>query len=123
MSPVEKSVLLIDDDFEYARLLAIHLAHFGYAVETVHNGKDGVERAKQKPDIILLDVIMPVIDGYEVCRRLQDNKETKDIPLIMLTGRDDIEQKLKDLKLKVNGYINKPFDIKELVNLMTKVLK
>ena len=125
VTALDKEILLIDDDFEYARLLAKKLTSHGYVVYNAYSGKDGIQKAKtlHKPDIILLDVIMHEMSGYEVCLKLREDKEVKGIPIIMLTATENAKEILEKLKVKADGYIMKPFEVKDLVDRIESVLK
>ncbi len=108
-------VLVIDDNAVIIRLASLLLAKKGHCVQTANNGSDGIALAKSfKPHVILLDVMMPEIDGYEVCRCLKAVAETKDIPIIILTSRAEIIDKVKGLELGAADYVQKPFDHEEL---------
>jgi diguanylate cyclase (GGDEF)-like protein len=108
-------VLVIDDNAVIKRLASILLAKKGHSVETATNGPEGIMFAKSfHPHVILLDVMMPEIDGYEVCRCLKSDDQTKDIPIIMVTSRAEIVDKVKGLELGAADYVQKPFDHEEL---------
>jgi len=109
-------VLIIDD----SKLITLFgkdvLSGVGHEVITAEDGESGIEKAKkEKPDVILLDVIMPGIDGYEVCQRLKADPDTKDIAIIMFTSRDEPTDKIKGLELGAQDYVTKPFDPGELI--------
>ena len=120
---IEKDILLIDDDFEYARLLSFYITNQGYTAYSAYNGKEGLEQAKYHPDLILLDLIMPDMNGYEVCSKLQEDKDTRDIPIIMLTATEDAKEHFKKLRLRVDDYITKPFEFKDLLVRIERILK
>jgi len=108
-------VLVIDDNAVIIRLASLLLAKKGHSVKTATNGSDGIALARSfKPHVILLDVMMPEIDGYEVCRCLKADEDTKDIPIIILTSRAEIIDKVKGLELGAADYVQKPFDHEEL---------
>jgi two-component system, cell cycle response regulator len=108
-------ILVIDDNAVIKRLATMLLSKKGYSVETASSGSEGIVCAKSfKPHVILLDVMMPEIDGYEVCRCLKSEAETKDIPIIMVTSRAEIVDKVKGLELGAADYIQKPYDHEEL---------
>ena len=83
----KKHILLVDDEVDFAQTLALRIELRGYEVSIVHSGEEALRKAKEKPDLILLDVMMPVMGGYEVCRRLRQDNQTKHIPIIMLTAK------------------------------------
>lgn len=108
-------VLIIDDDVIACENLAALLKSDYYEVYIFNNGKDALEQAvKIKPDIILLDVMMPEIDGFEVCQRLRENPILCNIPIIMITALDDRESKLRGIEIGADDYISKPYDRLEL---------
>lgn len=115
MSDQTGRVLVIDDNAVIKRLASILLLKKGYVVEVAANGAEGINLAKSfQPHVILLDVMMPEIDGYEVCRCLKSDVQTKDIPIIMVTSRAEIVDKVRGLELGAADYIQKPFDHEEL---------
>ena len=104
------TILCIDDDHDILNLLEKILAGAGYAVITATDGKQGLSEARnRKPDLILLDVIMPGMDGYEVCKKIKDKEETKNIPIIFITAKNEDEDEAKGLKMGAVDYIRKPF--------------
>lgn len=111
------SVILVADDEPINRaLLQRRLEKGGYKVILVENGKDAVEAAQNLlPNLIILDVMMPVMDGLEACKRIKENASTNDIPVIFLSARDEIEIKVNGLILGANDYILKPFKAEELM--------
>lgn len=109
-------VLIIDDSKLITHFGKDILSGKGYEVITAGDGVAGIENAqKEKPDVILLDVVMPGIDGYEVCRRLKADSDTKDIAIIMFTSKSEPTDKIKGLELGAQDYITKPFDSGELI--------
>ena len=108
-------LLLVEDDFDVAEMLVMYFEAMQYQVLHADNGKDGIEIAKKQfPDLILLDVMLPDMDGYEICYRLRNMSMTKFIPTIFLTQKDERADKVKGLELGADDYITKPFDIDEL---------
>lgn len=108
-------VLVVDDDLFNLTVVGDELSSLGYSVVTAFNGKDAIEIAQDsRPDVILLDVVMPVMDGYEVCKRLKELEATKYIPVVMLTALKDTESKYKGLEAGAIEFINKPPDMVEL---------
>lgn len=108
-------VLIVDDDTFNLTVVGDELSSLGYAVVTALNGEDALKVAQDsRPDVILLDVVMPEIDGYEVCRRLKESEATKYIPVIMLTALADKGSKHKGLEAGAIEFLNKPPDIAEL---------
>lgn len=110
-----KRLLVIEDDFDVAEMLLMYFTSYQYEVFHADSGLAGVEMARTKyPQLILLDVMMPDIDGYETCSRIRHMTLTKYIPIIFLTQRDERANKVKGLELGADDYITKPFDIDEL---------
>jgi diguanylate cyclase (GGDEF)-like protein len=113
----EKPIILVADDISVNRtLLQRHLENSGYRVFLAENGKQALEVAQEhQPDLIILDVMMPEMDGLEACRRLKELPATSDIPIIFLSSLDETEIKVSGLTLGANDYINKPFKAEELL--------
>ena len=108
-----KNILIIEDESSIVDILAFNLKREGYAVRAAADGQTGLDIAlRDPPDLILLDVMLPVMDGYEICRRLR--KAKSNTPIIMLTAREDEEDKVLGLELGADDYITKPFSMKEL---------
>ncbi|MGJ3239374.1 MAG: response regulator [Anaerolineae bacterium] len=108
-------LLLIEDDFDVAEMLLIYFKSQNYEVLHADNGADGIELARTRfPSLILLDVMLPDMDGYEICYRLRNLSLTKYIPTLFLTQKDERASKVKGLELGADDYITKPFDIDEL---------
>jgi len=109
-------VLIVDDSRLIAHVGKTILKACGHEVLVASDGQAGVETAKAEiPDLILLDVIMPVMDGYEVCQHLKEEDRTKEIPIIMLTSKAETADKVKGLQMGALDYVTKPFDETELV--------
>ena len=108
-------ILAVDDNPINLKLLTRTLINSNYQIFTADSGSRALTLARQeKPDLILLDVILPDIDGYEVCRNLQDNEETKSIPVIFLSAKNESVDKAKGLALGAVDYLTKPFDAMEI---------
>lgn len=108
-------LLIVEDDFDISNMLRIYFSGLGYDVEIAPRGSDALEKTRQNmPHLIVLDIMLPDIDGYEVCRRLRTNTRTSHIPVIFLTQKDERSDKLQGLELGADDYITKPFDIEEL---------
>ncbi|MGE4272223.1 MAG: response regulator transcription factor [Desulfitobacterium sp.] len=109
-------ILLVEDDVMIQELVTFNLEREGYTVETVDEGKSALEfLKKEKPDLILLDVMLPELDGFEVCKAIRGNTETANLPIIMLSARDEIADKVVGLELGADDYITKPFSPRELL--------
>lgn len=108
-------LLLIEDDFDVAEMLLIYFKSQNYEVMHADNGAEGIELARTRfPNLILLDVMLPDMDGYEICYQLRHMSLTKYIPTLFLTQKDERASKVKGLELGADDYITKPFDIDEL---------
>jgi DNA-binding response OmpR family regulator len=108
-------LLIIEDDYDVAEMLVMYFTSHHYDVFHGDSGTMGIQMAREKyPQIILLDVMLPDMDGYETCRLLRQASLTKYIPIIFLTQRDERANKVKGLELGVDDYITKPFDLDEL---------
>jgi len=107
------NILLIEDEEKIARFIELELRHEGYMVTKAYNGRDGLELAESgKFDMILLDVMLPLLNGLEVLRRIRKSSE---VPIIMLTARDSVMDKVSGLDAGADDYITKPFAIEELL--------
>ncbi len=108
-------ILIVEDDFDISNMLRIYFTAQGYDVDIAPRGSDALEKTRQGlPHLIVLDIMLPDIDGYEVCRTLRTNIRTSHIPVIFLTQKDERGDKLQGLELGADDYITKPFDIEEL---------
>jgi len=117
----KQTILVVDDDPNIAQLVKLYLEKEGYAVKTCARGDDAVnEFHKDGADLILLDVMLPGIDGWEVCRQIRRTSKT---PIIMLTAKDDTFDKVLGLELGADDYVTKPFENKELVARVKAVLR
>ncbi len=109
-------VLVVDDNVQNLELLEGLLTGRGYEIEKAYNGKEALEKVKANPpEIILLDILMPIMNGYEVCKVLKQDNETKFIPVIMLTALDSIEDKVRGIEAGADDFITKPFQRPELL--------
>ena len=108
-------LLVVEDDIDIGNMLKIYFSGMDFDVDVAMRGKDALEKTKQVlPHLIVLDIMLPDIDGYEVCRNLRTNMRTSHIPVIFLTQKDERSDKLQGLELGADDYITKPFDIEEL---------
>jgi DNA-binding response OmpR family regulator len=114
--PSLPQILIVDDDTETVRLLVEMLRGRGFTLWVALNGRDGHRKAvANDPDVILLDVSMPEVDGHRLCRLLKGDPRTADIPVIFLTGRDGTPDKLEGFEAGGSDYVTKPFSVEELV--------
>jgi diguanylate cyclase (GGDEF)-like protein len=108
-------LLVVEDDVDIANMLKIYFSGLQFDVDVANRGRDALEKTKQVlPHLIVLDIMLPDIDGYEVCRNLRTSTRTSHIPVIFLTQKDERSDKLQGLELGADDYITKPFDIEEL---------
>ena len=115
MADVKSKILVVEDDLDVAEMLNAYFRVQGYEVFTVNWGEDGVRACQTvDPDLVVLDIRLPDIDGYEVARRLRTDRRTQDVPIIFLTEKRDRDDRLHGLELGADDYITKPFDIQEL---------
>lgn len=115
MANVKQKILIVEDDLDVAEMVTAYFRAQGYEVTTVNWGEDGVRACQAKhPDLAILDIRLPDIDGYEVARRLRRDRRTAHVPIIFLTEKRERADKLQGLELGADDYITKPFDIQEL---------
>jgi diguanylate cyclase (GGDEF)-like protein len=108
-------LLVVEDDNDISNMLKIYFSGLGYEVDVAPRGREALEKTRQVlPNLIVLDIMLPDIDGYEVCRNLRTSTRTSHIPVIFLTQKDERSDKLQGLELGADDYITKPFDIEEL---------
>lgn len=120
----KNKILIVDDAIDTVELLKKRFQAEGYDTEEAYNGEEALNKVPEyNPDLIVLDVMMPKIDGYEVCQRLKSDEKTKYIPIIMLTAKGEIEHKVKGLEIGADDYLPKPFDYKELSARIKSLLK
>ncbi len=120
----KKTVLAIDDEKDLIELIRYNLEREGFQVKDARDGESGLELAVQeKPDVVLVDLMLPGIDGLEVCRRLRNDSRTASIPLIMLTAKSGEADRVVGLELGADDYITKPFSPRELVARVKALLR
>jgi len=109
-------VLVVEDERDVAELIRYHLTREGYEVVVVPTGADGLKQARElRPDLVLLDIMVPQLNGWEVCRRLKQDAETRHVPIIMVTGRVEEGDKVLGFELGADDYVTKPFSPRELL--------
>lgn len=117
----KEKILVVDDEKNICDLLRMYLEKEGYAVVMAHNGVDAVNMfASENPDLVLLDIMLPQLDGWQVCREI---RKTSEKPIIMLTAKDEVFDKVLGLELGADDYVTKPFDTKEIVARIKAVLR
>src|SRR5512134_48734 len=124
MADVKSKILVVEDDLDVAEMLNAYFRVQGYEVFTVNWGEDGVRSCQTvHPDLVILDIRLPDIDGYEVARRLRGDRRTAEVPIIFLTEKRDRADRLQGLELGADDYITKPFDVQELRLRVRNALK
>jgi len=121
---VETKILIVDDNPDLIAVLKVRLESFGYEVVVAEDGVKCLEKTgRDKPDLILLDIMMPEMDGFKVLKKLKEDDRMKAIPVIMLTAKDSIDDVTKANALGAEDFIVKPFDYRVLVEKIKKMLK
>ncbi|OHW63022.1 alkaline phosphatase synthesis transcriptional regulatory protein PhoP [Andreesenia angusta] len=117
-------ILVVDDESHIVELVRFNLESNGYSVVEASDGKEALAKAKEEsPDLILLDLMLPIIDGTEVCKKLKNDVSTESIPIIMLTAKSDEMDKIIGLEIGADDYITKPFSLRELLARIKAVLR
>jgi DNA-binding response OmpR family regulator len=110
-------IMVVDDDADTVAILARHLQREGFVAIEAASGAECIKLAREHPvDVILLDLMMPEMDGFQVCRKLKENPSTADIPVIMITARDDLEARAEGMRLGVSDFLAKPVFRRQLAN-------
>ncbi len=120
----QKKILIIDDEEDIQKLLKIRLEQESFIVITASDGEKGVKLAElEMPDLILLDIMMPKVDGYSCLKEIRRIQKTKNMPVLMMSGKE--EEKVRDLFAfqKISGYLEKPFELDNLVAKIKEILK
>ncbi len=118
---LKEKILVVDDEKNICDLLRMYLEKEGYTVVIAYNGMDAVNMFREEnPDLVLLDVMLPQLDGWQVCREI---RKTSEKPIIMLTAKDEVFDKVLGLELGADDYVTKPFDTKEIVARIKAVLR
>ncbi len=117
-------ILIIEDEKPITELLEYNLKQNGYFVEIAYDGEEGLKKVLEiKPDLIILDLMIPKIDGMEVCRRIKGDSSIKSIPIVMLTAKTDEVDRIVGLEMGADDYVTKPFSVRELVLRIKAILK
>ncbi len=120
----EAKILVVEDEPYIRQILKVQLQSAGYCVATAENGVKGLEEVKKdRPDLVLLDLMMPDMDGHEVCKRLKGRHETSNIPVIILTAKSDLGEKVRTLEYGANDYLTKPYELDELLARVRNLLR
>src|SRR5689334_16562302 len=116
-------VLVVDDEDSIIELVRLGLRYEGFQVEVASDGEQGLTLAQRiSPDVVILDIMLPGIDGLEVCRRLRSNPTTSDVPVLMLTAKDEVGDRILGLQTGADDYLTKPFDFYELLERVRAIL-
>ncbi|MDA7877423.1 response regulator transcription factor [Akkermansiaceae bacterium] len=119
-----QNILIIEDEVDIAELIAINLQREGFSVETIHDGREGLALVlKNQPDLVVLDLMIPTMDGYQVLKEMQRDTRSHSIPVLMLTARSQIEDRILGLEKGADDYMTKPFSPRELVLRVKAILK
>ncbi len=124
MADLQKKILVIDDEEDMQKLLKVRLEQESFQVVTAGDGDVGLKAAEQElPDLIILDIMMPKVDGFSCLKDIRNLPKTKNIPVLILSGKE--EEKVRDLFAfqKISGYIEKPFELDDLIAKVKEVLK
>lgn len=112
---MKSKILLVDDEKDIVEFLEYNLNQEGFDVVSAYDGLEALQKLSEKPDLIILDIMMPEMDGYEVCKRIRENKSYADIPVIFLTAKGAEADEIKGLELGASDFIKKPISPKKLV--------
>ena len=119
-----KKILAVDDERHIVRLVQVNLERAGYEVVTAFDGKDALEKvASEQPDLVVLDVMMPYMDGFEVLQNLRKNPNTRELPVIMLTAKAQDADVFRGWQSGVDCYLTKPFNPMELISFVKRIFK
>ncbi|MCH2211352.1 MAG: response regulator transcription factor [Fuerstiella sp.] len=119
-----RNVLIIEDDRSLSEVLSYNLEQAGYSVSVAHDGQDGLNRARHDPpDVVVLDLMLPVVDGLEVCRRMRTDRKLHDVLIVMLTAKAEESDHVVGLAIGADDYVTKPFSIKVLLERIKALLR
>ncbi|MCX5830688.1 MAG: response regulator [Deltaproteobacteria bacterium] len=121
---MNKMILVVDDEKDIVELVAYNLNREGYQVARAYDGRQALQLIREnKPDLVILDLMLPGISGFEVCRLIRKKTETEGLPIIMLTAKSDSVDKIMGLEIGADDYLTKPFNVRELVARVRAVLR
>ena len=116
-------IMVVDDDKHTVDLISFRLTDLGYSIMTAFNGDEALDKlANYQPDLIILDISMPGMNGYEVCQQIKEKEDTEHIKIIFLTGKIDLHEKQAGFNVGAEAYITKPFHFDELSNTIESLL-
>ena len=116
-------ILVVEDDPDIAELVEHHLSRAGYDTSVVGTGTEALEQIRRRPDLVVLDLMLPGLSGLEICRLMRGDPQTASVPIIMLTARAEEEARVEGLDLGADDYVTKPFSPRELVARLRAVLR
>ncbi len=117
-------ILIVEDEVDIANLVSFNLERAGYSVDMVHEGKEGLARIlKDQPTLVILDLMLPGMDGFQILKEMQRDSRTHAIPVLMLTAKSQIDDRIKGLESGADDYLTKPFSPKELVLRVQAIIK
>ncbi len=117
-------ILIVEDEIDIAQLVSFNLERAGYSVDIVHDGREGLEKiVKDQPNLVILDLMLPGMDGYQILKEMQRDTRSHSIPVLMLTAKSQIDDRIKGLELGADDYLTKPFSPKELILRAQAILK
>lgn len=123
MAENKRTLLIVDDDIFLVDIMAFTLKQSGFEIIKAHNGQEALDiMAKERIDLVLTDIMMPVMDGFELAKNLKANPATVNVPVIFLTAKSNVEDKNKGFSIGINDYVVKPFNLKDLVSRINKAL-
>ena len=119
-----KEILIVDDEENIVELVKYNLEEEGYSVLAAYDGKEALNKAREeKPDLMVLDLMLPEVDGFDVCRRLRSDEDLKELPIIILSAKEEEMDKVLGLELGADDYLTKPFSPRELKARIKAVLR
>ena len=117
-------ILVVDDEPDILSLLVYQFSREGFRVSTAVNGRSAISSARDEhPDVVVLDLMLPDVDGYEVLKTLRDDEDTRDIPVVLLTARKEEEERVRGFEIGADDYVTKPFSARELVLRVKALLR
>ena len=117
-------ILIVEDEIDIAQLVSFNLERAGYSVDIVHDGREVLEKIlKDQPNLVILDLMLPGMDGYQILKEMQRDTRSHSIPVLMLTAKSQIDDRIKGLELGADDYLTKPFSPKELILRAQAILK
>ena len=117
-------ILIVEDEIDIAQLVSFNLERAGYSVDIVNDGREGLEKiVKDQPNLVILDLMLPGMDGYQILKEMQRDTRSHSIPVLMLTAKSQTDDRIKGLELGADDYLTKPFSPKELILRAQAILK